>query len=296
MNNFAFLVGVGNYENPTDFNEYPFIINHVLELEQILIDSGKYSAGNIKKLITGHGEEIKPTRGKIINELSTISEKTKEGDHLLVYFIGHGGFYDDDNYLYPYGAHHNKSNPNVLKDTSISFKNHVKKYLKDSHLKDIIVIVDACRDKVIAAGGMTDNKKSGSENTQDDKVEQEFKIDDEFGKPKIKPKRIDLSSGDSYNPSGISWIFSCSQEQKSYFFKNEKSEQRSTFSQALTNYLAKSKDNPLPNKLLKKELKDEVKRIYNEYNAYPQDPNIILGDGAEIYYGEFINVTILKSD
>ena len=81
----ALLVGVGNYQPNGGVGDLLGPKNDVEALRQVLINQWGFEAKNVKTLINEQA-----THTNILRELNSLSTRSQAGDHVFVYFSGHG--------------------------------------------------------------------------------------------------------------------------------------------------------------------------------------------------------------
>jgi uncharacterized caspase-like protein len=98
-----------------------------------------------------------PVRNTIFHHLGALSSKLDADDQLLFYFSGHGMVQDGVDYLLPIDV-----SKNALQDTAIPV-DRVVQHLRDSGSRRVVMIIDACRDKLPtgkSVDAIGDNTKS----------------------------------------------------------------------------------------------------------------------------------------
>ena len=151
----ALLIGVEEYENP-DISSLRFAVKDVLAVSKSLSRLG-YQVYTMTSAETGVGNLKRPTNINVLKALDRLSEDVREGDTFLLYFTGHGFSKDGQGFL---GAvNTDSSSIEALSISSIPVATLQKKIGK-LKAKQIIFIVDACRNDPEKGKGDSDNKRT----------------------------------------------------------------------------------------------------------------------------------------
>ncbi|MFX0209269.1 MAG: hypothetical protein ACFFDT_25015, partial [Candidatus Hodarchaeota archaeon] len=102
MTDWAFLIGVSEYDNSMDFLPLAFCDQYVEEIADILQDGG-YQKDRIFTL-TSVGDR-KSNKNQIMASFIRFLRNIKPKDNLVIYFVGHGGTFQDTGYLFPKDAY-----------------------------------------------------------------------------------------------------------------------------------------------------------------------------------------------
>ena len=218
---YAFLIGVDKYRY---FNSFDYCNNNVTELKQLLIDKGGFLEDNIEVLVS----ENEVLKSDIIKEFSEFlwDKNLKYNDTLLIYFIGHGAYYQTL-YLLSSESIISKRYPDRIEQTGLGinwFELELGRF--DSHTWNVYMIIDACQSSMLKA--------------------HDTGLDIEYSKEKSKELRDTL-------PSGLSYFYSCTPLHKGFSYK-EGDKFDSIFSSALLYQL-----NKLPQNVSFGELVNKVK-------------------------------------
>ncbi|KKM65518.1 hypothetical protein LCGC14_1490470 [marine sediment metagenome] len=264
----AFLVGISDYDH-REFNRLSFANTHVSDFEDILWSSGEFEEGSIITLKSNNLPEKRPNRTHIINEFNKLLKKLEYKNTLFIYFVCHGGFFNNKNYIFPLNA--NKDDDDILKDTSLSiewFTRRIKRYESESW--KVYYFIDACRDQL----GQSSFGKKLKKGVLDDK------------KNITTFKNLDKA----HLPLGINYFFSCCEGEKSWHFSKD-NRIHSIFSYALIEGLREKINPPIYLDDLIIYVKDEVESIVKREGfpiQRPHDPipnkerdQIILGESYE---------------
>ena len=264
----AFLVGISDYDH-REFNRLSFANTHVSDFEDILWSSGEFEEDSIITLKSDNLPEKRPDRTHIINEFNKLLKQVEYKDTLFIYFVCHGGFFNNKNYIFPLNA--NKDDNDILKDTSLTiewFTRRIKRYESESW--KVYYFIDACRDQLDQSSFGKKLKKG----VLDDK------------KNITTFKNLDKT----HLPLGINYFFSCCEGEKSWHFSKD-DQIHSIFSYALIEGLKEKINPPIYLDDLIIYVKDEVEIIVKREGfpiQRPHDPipnkerdQIILGESYE---------------
>lgn len=237
-NKYAFLLGISNYDN---FNSYKFPDKVIKEFHDLLIETGQYDPNSIIYLRTDCKKESQP----IINKIRTrfkyfIKEVLKKDERcqIIIYFLCHGGSFNNINYIFPMDVE-----PYDIEETSIKINWFIDKIKPPSDNWDILFIIDACR--VEMKEGLSLRKFEGF---------------------------TEETATRSY-PAGINILWACAPGDSSVVTKDKNTEERfSVFSRALLNGLTNALKGPISNEKLSEYMIDEVERIALEYKVHVQKP------------------------
>jgi hypothetical protein len=145
----AILVGVNTYKHVSPLQ---FCKNDATELANLLQTSLGFGKDDVLRL-TEDSPGFEPTYVNLIHYLGEIKEKRNvaEDDLLVFFFSGHGMMGKDDNkdYLLPIDA-----TPHNLVKTGLTIE-YVAQELKDTTCKNIVMLIDACRDPLGGAKSVT---------------------------------------------------------------------------------------------------------------------------------------------
>jgi uncharacterized caspase-like protein len=141
MTNIAITIGVQEYEFLTPLK---YTANDANKMREFLLEEGDfdevfYFSDDSPKF---HGVSTRPTRSNLEllleDEVKTLYLKT--GDNLWFFFAGHGSRKNNIDYLIPIDGHSN------VEVSGISV-NYIIQQLQNSGADNIVLILDACRDK-----------------------------------------------------------------------------------------------------------------------------------------------------
>ncbi len=145
-NSHALLVGIGNYPTLEKLEGPPHDVNALFE---VLTQHWKFEPSNVTRLLNK-----KATKKNILTALKALSDKSRPGDQLFIYFSGHGTSYYDDKLntnlptstgaFLPYDV--NLTNANTTWDSLIIGKRDLRPILKkiDNKKVSVFVTMDAC--------------------------------------------------------------------------------------------------------------------------------------------------------
>jgi hypothetical protein len=141
----ALIIGINKYEKSKSISPLIGAENDALALKGALKEYAGFPENQIVLMTTGtQDDSLKPTRGNILTQLSRITDKVGEDGLFLFAFSGHGiSTPDGQAFLLPSDA---DMIPRLfyLVDSAVAVK-RIQDYINDSHIKQVIVLLDACR-------------------------------------------------------------------------------------------------------------------------------------------------------
>jgi hypothetical protein len=143
----AVLIGADEYKHVQSLN---YCGKDVRDIAQILRESLEFDEADVLEFTKS--APLKPERSLILHHLGEFLKRDIKPDELLLfYFSGHGMFDPDqgEDYLLPIDA-----STNDLTETGLSVANITKK-LKSTGCKNIVMFIDACRQTVGGAKGVS---------------------------------------------------------------------------------------------------------------------------------------------
>ena len=147
MTNIAITIGVQEYEF---LSPLKYTANDAKKMREFLLEEGNfdevfYFSDDSPKI---NGFSTRPTRSRLEllleDEVKTLYLKT--GDNLWFFFAGHGSRENNIDYLIPIDGYSN------VEKSGISV-NYIIQQLQNSGADNIVLILDACRDKGDGARG-----------------------------------------------------------------------------------------------------------------------------------------------
>ena len=135
---FAFLVGVTEYEYPNNFPTLTYTVRDVKALQKQLESIG-FEPENIVVMASNTSVSRRPTKQRILTQLTELLKKVGENDIIVCVFSGHGAQIGKDQYFCPEDARLED-----LADSCVPLHN-VLGNLEKSSAKFKWMIVDACR-------------------------------------------------------------------------------------------------------------------------------------------------------
>lgn len=129
---YALIIAVENYNQPSDFKKVAYATKDAKDLKDALIAVGVHK-DDIKPLID------KDAAHSAINaELKGLSKKVTKDDRVIIFFAGHGAYFDETNWIIPVDAY--KTN---MRDTCIKIDNLLGQ-LKKTGTKRNLIFIDSC--------------------------------------------------------------------------------------------------------------------------------------------------------
>jgi tetratricopeptide (TPR) repeat protein len=206
----AFLVGIGSYDEKAIFQPLPYVDSNIKALNDILVKQYSFDKENIQ--ILSSEREPRPTENKILREFSKFMRRTKHKDIVLIYIMGHGCSYRGRNYLFAYDSFFEKDDLSTISDSAL----HLDKFdeiieANNYNTRNILLIVDACKERITMTAGVTSPLES-------------------FTYPK--------------KPTGLTKFFSCSSGEYSHTFQ-----QKELLQSIFTHYVIEGLANDIPSPL-----------------------------------------------
>lgn len=149
----ALVIGVSKYDDPA--------LNPLYgqnDAKKIATDLERYAGfdrDQIFLLTDDQPKDHQPTRERILFWLSDLKQHASPQGLLLVFFSGHGMESQGESYLMPKDAYQSWD-ATYLQQNAVRVKD-LSDSLRGSYAKQIIVLVDACRNNAYAAAGNTSN-------------------------------------------------------------------------------------------------------------------------------------------
>jgi hypothetical protein len=153
---YALLVGISNYQDP-DISDLNYTVNDAMQFYDALVDPNICNASRDKVfLMTDDSKGDKePTLKNIVSRLGNLALRIKPEDNFIFYFSGHGIVRENKQYLLTIDS--DRSSLEVLEVSAISLEK-VQSMLKKIKARQILIIIDACRNDPEKGKGDNDNK------------------------------------------------------------------------------------------------------------------------------------------
>lgn len=103
-------------------------------------------------------DSLRPTRSNIILRLANLQRAVPSDGLVVLSFSGHGITRGGKTYVLPSDAQID-GNLRALRDNAIDVDT-IREYLEEAHVRQVIVLVDACRNDPSASKGLADSKLS----------------------------------------------------------------------------------------------------------------------------------------
>jgi Caspase domain len=151
---FALLIGVDEYQDQ-QINRLSGASNDAKALEDALVRYAGFLREQVILLASDQPVDRQPTRANIIRRLSNLRKAVPEDGLLLVSFAGHGIERKGKAYLLPMDAQIN-SDIDLVEDSSISVET-MRDKIRETGVKQIVMILDACRNNPATGRGSLHN-------------------------------------------------------------------------------------------------------------------------------------------
>lgn len=185
----AVLVGVDRYKR-SDVTALQFAVADARSVAKALVANAGFPTDNVFLLTTDQTGDAEPTRSNLAFRLGWLAEHAQPGDTVFFFFSGHGMQMDETSYLLTCDA--DPRNSTTLKMTGFS-RAEMQEQLKLLKARQLLVILDACRNDPRAGRGGGDNKLT-SQMSRDLAIQ---------GRPTVRA---------SYTAT----VFACSEGERSY--------------------------------------------------------------------------------
>ena len=129
---YALIIAVENYNQPSVFKKVSYATKDAKDLNNALIATGVHE-DDIKLLI-----DKEATHTAINAELKNLSRKVTKVDRIILFFAGHGAYFDETNWIIPVDAY--KTN---MRDTCIKIDSLLG-HLKKSGTRRNLIFIDSC--------------------------------------------------------------------------------------------------------------------------------------------------------
>ncbi|MCC7494330.1 MAG: SUMF1/EgtB/PvdO family nonheme iron enzyme [Fimbriimonadaceae bacterium] len=148
----AVLIGIDKYDSE-DVTALRYTVNDVTAFRDLLVDPavGGAKPENVVLLTPQSDGALRPTRTGIMVQIKKAALRTQPDDTLIFYFAGHGMQTAEGQFLLGVDA-----DPLLLADTAVPLE-RLPDILKDVRAKQIVAIIDACRNDPNAGRAQADN-------------------------------------------------------------------------------------------------------------------------------------------
>lgn len=151
----ALVIGVDKYQD-ANLSSLSGAANDARALADALTRYAGFPDGQVTLLTTDAPPGRQPTRANILSSLHDLAADAPRDGLLLVFFAGHGIARDDSRaYLLPSDARLSEDT-SLLDDTAINVE-QMRKYIRATGIRQLIVILDACRNDPTRARGTAPN-------------------------------------------------------------------------------------------------------------------------------------------
>jgi photosystem II stability/assembly factor-like uncharacterized protein len=154
----ALVIGVSKYDDPS-FNPL-YGQDDARKIASDLVQYAGFDPLQVIVLSDDQPKDRQPRRERILFWLSDLKQNASPQGLLLVFFSGHGMESGGESFLMPQEAYYNEDTT-YLEQNAVPVK-VVSKMLGDSLTKQVIVLVDACRNNPYAAAGRSSNRMTST--------------------------------------------------------------------------------------------------------------------------------------
>jgi uncharacterized caspase-like protein len=153
----ALLIGIEEYDR-AEISHLDFAVKDVNAIARALQQNLGYEAAHIRTMtsaIKDSNDSNRPTNDNVIGTLERLAKSVGPEDTFLFYFTGHGFTRDGQNFLASVNA--NPLSVNTLKRSAIPLAD-LQDTMKGFRAKQILFVIDACRNDPEKGKGEGDNK------------------------------------------------------------------------------------------------------------------------------------------
>jgi uncharacterized caspase-like protein len=154
---FALVIGVDEYED-SQINRLEGAGNDAKAIVEALVQYADFPRDQVRLLTSDQPAERKPTRNKILRQLSNLRGAVPKDGLLLIAFAGHGIERGGQAYLLPSDAELS-DDVSLLEQSSINV-DEMRKRILETGVAQVVMILDACRNDPAAGRGDSDNRLS----------------------------------------------------------------------------------------------------------------------------------------
>ena len=187
----AILVGIDDYENE-DINDLKCAVADVTVFNKTLVEVGEFEPDNIFLMTDKSTGEKRPTNTNILYKVGTLAKLMKSQDMFIFYFSGHGMMRGGKAFLLSINA--DPRSVGTLELSGVPM-DKLKEQMNKIKARQVLFIVDACRNDPSAGRGDRDNL-----------------LTDDFA----RIVRVMPGSGNSGVPSATATLYSCSKGERAY--------------------------------------------------------------------------------
>jgi hypothetical protein len=152
---FALVIGVDEYED-SQINRLEGAGNDAKAIVEALVQYADFPRDQVRLLTSDQPIERKPTRNKILRQLSNLRGAVPKDGLLLIAFAGHGIERGGQAYLLPSDAELS-DDVSLLEQSSINV-DEMRKRILETGVAQVVMILDACRNDPAAGRGDSDNR------------------------------------------------------------------------------------------------------------------------------------------
>ncbi len=152
---YALVIGVDEYED-SQINKLEGAGNDAKAIVEALVQYAGFPRDQVRLLTSDQPVERRPTRNKILRQLSNLRTVVPKDGLLLIAFAGHGIERGDQAYLLPSDAELS-NDVSLLEQSSLNIDD-MRKRIIDTGVGQVVMILDACRNDPSAGRGDADNK------------------------------------------------------------------------------------------------------------------------------------------
>jgi uncharacterized caspase-like protein len=152
---FALVIGVDEYED-SQINKLEGASNDAKAIVEALVQYAGFPRDQVRLLTSDQPVERRPTRNKILRQLSNLRGTVPKDGLLLIAFAGHGIERGDQAYLLPSDAELS-DDVSLLEQSSINVDD-MRKRIIETGVGQVVMILDACRNDPAAGRGEADNR------------------------------------------------------------------------------------------------------------------------------------------
>lgn len=151
----ALIIGVSQYEDG-NITSLPGANNDAKALRDALRDYAGFDEKQIITLTTDESKDRQPTQNNILRYFGNLKGTVPKDGLLLVAFSGHGIERNNRAFLLASDTPYN-DNVKVLERTALSVTEDINELIRDTEVKQVIILLDACRNDPSNGRSNSDN-------------------------------------------------------------------------------------------------------------------------------------------
>ncbi|MDP7279858.1 MAG: caspase family protein, partial [Candidatus Poribacteria bacterium] len=149
---YALLVGINDY--PDEISSLKYCVADVEAFSQALVEVAGFAEKNVYLMTSRMSGRKEPTHVNVIKQLDILSQRVKPEDTFIFYFSGHGISKAGQSFLLTTNS--DTTTPNTLTISAVDL-NQVSQILSSVQARQLLTVIDACRNDPDSGRGEEDN-------------------------------------------------------------------------------------------------------------------------------------------